>query len=92
MIGELRSVEADQRAMMKEEVPLPAESSLSRGEPDPLVCSHCGSGRLILIEETPKPSWREILRPTSQTCPAWYSRWQLEDDRRFWDDLMGEGF
>ena len=72
--------------------PPPVESSLSCGEPDPLVCSHCGSDRLVLIEETPKPSWREILRPTSQTCPTWYSRWQLEDDRRFWDGLMGEGF
>ncbi len=72
--------------------PPSAESSLSYGEPDPPVCSHCGSNRLILIEETPKPSWREILRPTSQTCPAWYSRWHLQDDRRFWDGLMGEGF
>ncbi len=68
------------------------ESYLSRGESTPLTCSHCGSEHLVLIEETPKPSWREILRPRSGSCPAWYSRWQLEDDRRFWDGLMGEGF
>jgi hypothetical protein len=69
-----------------------AESSPSSREPAPLVCSHCGGARLMLIEETRKPSWREILCPTSERCPAWYARWRLEDERRFWDDLMGEGF
>ena len=64
----------------------------SREGSESLTCSHCGSKHLVLIEETPKPSWREILRPRSESCPAWYSRWQLEDDRRFWDGRIGEGF
>ena len=67
-------------------------SSFSRPEHDPHVCGHCGSDRLILIEETRQPSWREILDPRSEHCPTWYAELKREDDRRFWDGLMGEGF
>jgi hypothetical protein len=68
------------------------EPTLPCAEPDPLACSHCGSERLTLIEETARPSWREIFRPDSDNCPPWYARLQREDDRRFWDGLMGAGF
>jgi hypothetical protein len=67
-------------------------TTLASQVPDLLACSHCGSDRLVLIAESPKPSWREIFRPGSETCLAWYGDWQREDERRFWDDLMGEGF
>ena len=56
------------------------------------VCSHCGSDRLLLTEETPRPSWRDLLGATSESCPGWYAQLQREDERRFWDGLMGEGF
>jgi len=58
----------------------------------PLTCSHCGSERLILLEERPKPSWRDLLSSTSENCPGWYAHLQQEADRRYWDGLMGEGF
>jgi hypothetical protein len=70
----------------------PCRASSSRHDAAPLVCSHCGSDRLLLIEETPRPSWRDLLRPTSESCPGWYAHLQQEADRRFWDGLMGEGF
>lgn len=72
--------------------PPPEDSSCSHQEPPSPVCSHCGSERLTLIEQTPRPSWRDVLRPTSESCPAWYAHLQLEADRRFWDGLKGEGF
>jgi hypothetical protein len=56
------------------------------------ICSHCGSDRLLLTEETPRPSWRDLLSATSESCPGWYAQLQREDDRRFWDGLKGEGF
>ena len=68
-----------------------ASSSCSANE-DGLACSHCGSERFVLIKETPRPSWRELLTATNESCPAWYSAWQREADRRFWDGLMSEGF
>ncbi len=57
-----------------------------------IFCSHCGSDELRLIERAPKPSWRHLLDPRSESCPPWYSTWKQEEERRFWDNLMGEGF
>ena len=70
-----------------------AVASSALGEAIPRqVCSHCGSDRLLLTEETPRPSWRDLLGTSSESCPGWYAQLQQEDDRRFWDGLMGEGF
>ncbi|MDP6718449.1 MAG: transposase, partial [Pirellulaceae bacterium] len=74
------------------EPPEPLTSLVSCREHDPLVCCHCGSDRLILLQETGKPSWREIFDSQSERCPPWYAELKREGDRRFWDDLMGEGF
>ncbi len=74
------------------EPPEPLTSLVSCREHDPLVCCHCGSDRLILLQETGKPSWREIFDSQSESCPPRYAKLKREDDRRFWDDLMGAGF
>ncbi len=60
-------------------------------EPD-LLCSHCGSSRLSLLSETPKPSWSELFRPEQRACPVWYRHHLLAEARAFWDGRMGSGF
>jgi hypothetical protein len=70
----------------------PRVDDSSPAEASPLVCSHCGSERLQPIEDRPRPSWRELFRSTSASCPTWYARLQEADDQRFWDGLMGAGF
>ena len=57
-----------------------------------LVCESCGSDRMVLISETVKPSWREVLGYGSAAAPCWYAELRDESDRMFWDDAMGEGF
>lgn len=70
----------------------PRVDDSSPAEASRLVCSHCGSDRLQPIEDRPRPSWRELFRSTSASCPTWYARLQEADERRFWDGLMGAGF
>ena len=74
-----------------------AHSATSSDRPDPqsepkLLCSHCGSSRLSLLSETPKPSWSELFRPEHRACPAWYRHHLLLEAREFWDTRMGSGF
>lgn len=57
-----------------------------------LVCEHCGSESLTLIDEIDKPSWADVLRAGNESCPDWLRESLDLDDRRFWDDAMGEGF
>ena len=57
-----------------------------------ILCSHCTSSRLSLVSETPKPSWRELFRPETRACPAWYRSQVLAEARVFWDGRMGSGF
>ena len=57
-----------------------------------LVCEHCGSESLTLIDEIDKPSWTDVLRTSSEACPGWYRESLDLDDRRFWDTAMGEDF
>ena len=45
-----------------------------------------------MIENTPKPSWRDLFNARNAACPEWYAQWRRVDDERFWDGLMGEGF
>ena len=57
-----------------------------------LVCEHCGSDSLTLIDEIDKPSRTDVLRSSSEACPPWYRESPNLDDCRFWDAAMGEGF
>ena len=57
-----------------------------------IVCEHCGSERLILMESTCKPSWRELIGYKGNSVPHWYEEARNEDDKRFWDAALGEGF
>ena len=57
-----------------------------------LVCEHCGSESLTLINEIDKPSWADVFRTSNEACPDWYRESLDLDDRRFWDAAMGEGF
>ena len=57
-----------------------------------LVCEHCGSDSLTLVDEIDKPSWTDVLGTSSEACPDWYRETLDLDDRRFWDAAMGEGF
>jgi len=86
----LELLDSTSRVSELPEPPQVDDSTLA--ESSPLICSHCGSDRLQQIEERSRPSWRELFRSTSASCPTWYARLQAEDDRRFWDGLMGEGF
>ena len=69
---------------------LPVEGA-SEQQPD-LVCESCGSDRMVLVSETAKPSWRDVLGYGSASAPCWYVELRDESDRAFWDGAMGEGF
>lgn len=56
------------------------------------LCSHCGSERLQLVGEMPKPSWNYLLRPKRRDCPAWYRTHRIDEDRQFWDTVQSAGF
>ena len=57
-----------------------------------LLCEHCGSDRMELISETPKPSWKELLWRESDMCPWWYADLQRASHRKFWTASYGEEF
>lgn len=57
-----------------------------------LTCEHCGSDRMELLSQTPKPSWKELLWRESATCPSWYADLQRESHRRFWTKEFGSDF
>ncbi len=57
-----------------------------------LLCEHCGSERVELIGETPKPSWKELFWREDARCPRWYADRQQESHRRFWTGCYGEDF
>ncbi|QDT03884.1 Putative transposase [Rubripirellula lacrimiformis] len=56
------------------------------------VCEHCGSDRIELIQDTPKPSWAEIFRREDDRCPEWYADRQRESHRRLWTASYGTDF
>nr|WP_286178470.1 transposase [Rhodopirellula sp. JC639] len=69
------------------------EVDSSEAEPEStLCCEHCGSESLRLTHEYEKRPWSEIFRRDSKDSPRWYRESQENDDIRFWDGAMGEGF
>ena len=60
-------------------------------QPD-LLCAACGSDRMELIEQTPKPTWSELLDRESEACPAWYGVLQQEDFVRMLWEEYGIGY
>jgi len=67
------------------------EERCEEDQPD-LLCEHCGSDRLELIDQSPKPSWKELLWRESDSCPWWYADRQRESHRKFWTESYGEDF
>lgn len=57
-----------------------------------LLCEHCGSDRMELIEQTAQPSWSEVFWREDERCPKWYAARQKESHRRFWTESHGEDF
>lgn len=57
-----------------------------------LCCESCGSESLTLVNQCCKPSWSELLRLDSECSPWWYQKSQEREEKRLWDDAMGDGF
>ena len=57
-----------------------------------LCCDSCGSESLRLSSHHRKPSWSALLRLDSQSSPWWYQESQEKEEKRLWDEAMGEGF
>lgn len=57
-----------------------------------LCCDSCGSASLRLSSHQRKPSWSELLGLDSQSSPWWYQASQEREEKRLWDEAMGEGF
>ena len=70
---------------------VPETVDSAESTPD-LGCEYCGSEKLRLIRQTPKPSWKEALRLDSQLSPLWYAESQELEEKRLWDAAMGEGY
>jgi len=74
--------------------------ALPQGHPDSgdgrddesTICPHCGEALLRMISRTPRPSWKELLNQRSEHCPSWYRQTLIDEERTFWDNLMGEGY
>ena len=64
----------------------------SEGSNEGPSCPHCGHRSLRFRESWAQPSWRDVFRRSSESCPAWYAQSLAEDDRAFWDAAMGDGF
>ncbi|QDT03306.1 hypothetical protein K227x_16880 [Rubripirellula lacrimiformis] len=56
------------------------------------VCEHCGSDRIELVQDTPKPSWAEIFWREDDRCPEWYADRQRESHRRLWTERNSTDF
>lgn len=61
-------------------------------ENEPLVCEHCGSEWLTLVDEVDKPSWQVVFDRDSDRCPSWYAQSLRDDHRRFWTRAKGAEF
>jgi hypothetical protein len=72
--------------------PLASLESKATIENKPLRCESCGSESLQLSSHQRKPSWSELLRLDSQFSPWWYQESQEKEEKRLWDESMGEGF
>ena len=57
-----------------------------------LVCEHCGSDSLTLIDEIDKPSWTDVLGTSSEACPDWYRETLDLDEASFLGRRDGRGF
>jgi len=71
--------------------PEPLIEEATEHRPD-VVCESCGSDRMVLISETSRLSWREVLGYGSELTPYWYAKLRDESDCNFWDAAMGSGF
>ena len=58
----------------------------------PLCCDSCGSESLRLSHQQRKPRWSELLGLDSQCSPWWYAASQEKEEKRLWDQAMGDGF
>ncbi len=83
-------LEAAGLSRVAETEPAPAQESLA--ECADLLCEHCGSDRLELVAETPKPSWKELFWREDDRCPGWYADRQRESHRRFWTEANGSDY
>jgi hypothetical protein len=70
---------------------LRAENQASSHRPD-IACEHCGSEQMVLVSQTPKPSWRELFWRQDDRCPAWYAELQHQSHRQFWTETFGSDF
>ena len=68
----------------------PAPDEAATDEPPPLECPHCGSHKLKLLSETPKPTWKQLFYRESDTCPGWYADLQRGEHRLLWTAAYGE--
>jgi hypothetical protein len=57
-----------------------------------LCCESCSSKSLRLSKQQSKPSWSVPLGLDSQCSPWWYAESQEREEKRLWDEAMGEGF
>lgn len=57
-----------------------------------LLCEQCGSDRMELISESPKPSWSELFWHEHKRCPSWYAQRQQSSHRQFWTACYGSDF
>ncbi|QDT07978.1 hypothetical protein K227x_64080 [Rubripirellula lacrimiformis] len=67
-------------------------SNNRRGDYQDRCREHCGSDRIELVQDTPKPSWAEIFWREDDRCPGWYADRQRESHRRLWTASYGTDF
>jgi hypothetical protein len=76
-------------AMLASEASSEPEAGLEQAA---LCCQSCGSESLTLSRRQRKPSWSVLLDLDSQCSPWWYAESQEREEKRLWDQAMGEGF
>ncbi len=52
----------------------------------------CGGKSLQLTGHHIKPNWSALLCLDSQCSPWWYRESQEREEKRLWDEAMGDGF
>jgi hypothetical protein len=76
-------------ALLASEAPSEPEAGFEQAA---LCCQSCGSESLTLSRQQAKPSWSVLLGLDSQCSPWWYAESQEREEKRLWDEAMGEGF
>ena len=76
------------------ESPAEPDSVAVKAPPErkPVCCESCGSESLRLSQQQGKPRWSKLLGLDSQCSPWWYAASQEKEEKRLWDQAMGEGF